>query len=129
MSDSSSVKIARRCGQTERPDLLKRDLGEGECTFVLVAWHGHSSLQIQPKILGHAFTARRAVRNARNLRASDERAVNKRTRAARATMRFHSVEYLRFLRHRAQQKRRQMRGVRFLVALLRRLRRPLRNAR
>jgi hypothetical protein len=37
-------EIARRSGQAERADLLERDLCEGECTFVLVAWHGHRSL-------------------------------------------------------------------------------------
>jgi hypothetical protein len=40
-------EIARRRGQAERANLLERDLGEGECTFVLVAWHGHSSLPIK----------------------------------------------------------------------------------
>jgi hypothetical protein len=44
------LEIARRRRQAERADLLERDLGEGECTFVLVAWHGHSSLAIQLKI-------------------------------------------------------------------------------
>ena len=80
--------IARDSGLAQRLDLPERDLGERQRAFVLVACAVISSFRSKLKLLGHAFTARRAVRNARNLGASDERAVNKRMRAARATMQF-----------------------------------------
>ena len=59
------LEIARRCGLPERPDLLKRDFGEGQCTFVLVACTALALLRFNLKYRDTLSQHDVAVRNAR----------------------------------------------------------------